>query len=323
MRAIYAWRVETSIEPSITVGLPVLNAERFLADALDSILEQTYRGFRLVVSDNGSTDATAEIVDSYARRDQRVEFIRNDFNRGASWNFNRVFADCRTPYFKWAAADDILAPTLLARSLEVFEDSPDTVVLVYPQTFLIDSSGEISGLVEDRLAAPPGASPHLRLLQVFRNMAYGNAAFSLLRSDALRRTRLLGGFPSADHVLLAELALAGEFRELPEPLFHRRIHEGISIRANPSAESLTQWFDPQRAPVRRRQLTLFREQMRGIHSARLSVRERALVYLFYTEAWSRTRLRESIRLRTRLRAGWRYMKQPGNRKIGGSEQRLG
>jgi len=316
--------MDSVIAPLITIGLPVYNAERFLADALDSILDQTYRGFKLVVSDNGSTDATAKIVDAYTARDRRIEFIRNDYNRGASWNFNRVFAECDTPYFRWAAADDILAPTLLDRSLEVLDSSPDSVVLVYPKTLLIDSAGKVFGVVQDRLAAPAGAPPHVRLLQVFRHMEYGNAAFSLLRSDALRRTRLLGNFPSADHVLMAELALVGEFRELPEPLFLRRIHEGISIQANTSAETLTHWFDPQRAPVRRRQLTLFHEHLRGVRSARLSARERALVYLFYTAAWAGRRLHDSVRLRTRLRAVWSHMKHTAIwRTIRGSEQHQG
>ena len=310
-------------EPLITIGLPVFNAERFLADAFDSILAQTYGGFKLVVSDNGSTDATAKIVEDYANQDRRIEFIRNNYNRGASWNFNRVFAECRTRYFKWAAADDMLAPTLLERSFEVLESSPATVVLVYPQTLLIDASGEIVGLVKDKLAAPPGAAPHVRLLRVFRNMEYGNTAFSLLRSDALRHTRLLGSFPSADHVLLGELALTGEFREMPEPLFLRRIHEGISVRANANAESITHWFDPQRAPVRRRRLTIFREQLRGIHSAQLSAWERALVYLFYLEASAEGPLRDWVGVRTRLRGAWGQIRRlPTGGERRGSKQHL-
>ena len=151
-------------EPLITIGLPVFNAERFLADAFDSILAQTYSGFRLVVSDNGSTDTTAKIVESYANQDQRIEFIRNDYNRGATWNFNRVFAECRTRYFKWAAADDMLAPTLLERSLEMLENSPATVVLVYPQTLLIDASGETVGLVKDKLAGACNSIQYHKML---------------------------------------------------------------------------------------------------------------------------------------------------------------
>jgi glycosyltransferase involved in cell wall biosynthesis len=285
--------------PLITVGLPVYNGERFLAQALDSILAQTLDEFALVVSDNGSRDATAEIVHEYATRDSRITLIENSENRGAAWNYNRVFAECRTPYFRWAAADDMLAPTLLERSLDVLGASPENVVLVYPETLLIDASGEVLHRVKDDLAAPPGARPHSRLLHVFRNIFYGNAIFSVVRSSALRRTRLHGSFPSADYVLLAELALAGEFRELAEPLFLRRFSER-SVQANPTMEGLTQWFDPRRRTVTRPQRTLFFEHLRGIHHAELTAPERSLAYLSYLGAWTRRHAGPRARLRRAL-----------------------
>lgn len=308
-----------SASPLITIGLPVFNGERFVDQAIESALAQTFSEFKLVVSDNASTDTTVEIVRDYAKRDHRIELIINSINRGGAWNFNRVFAESRSPYFRWAAADDMLAPTLLERSIEVLDSTTEDVVLVYPQTLLVDESGEVLELVEENLAAPPGAAPHTRLLKVCRNMFYGNAVFSVLRSSALRRTRLHGSFPSADYVLLAELALAGEFRELPQPLFLRRLHEGTSWRANPTAESLTHWLDPQKTPVKRRQLTLFREHLRGIHSAQLSASDKALVYLSYIEAAARGPLRNWAGPRTRLRRAWAQMSTlPTGR--GGSER---
>jgi len=310
-----------SASPLITIGLPVFNGERFVDQAIESILAQTFSEFRLVVSDNASTDRTVEIVRDFAKRDHRIELMTNSVNRGGAWNFNRVFAESRSPYFRWAAADDMLAPTLLERSIDVLESTKEDVVLVYPQTLLVDESGEVLELVEENLAAPPGAAPHTRLLKVFRNMFYGNAVFSVLRSNALRRTRLHGGFPSADYVLLAELALAGEFREVPQPLFLRRLHEGTSWRANPTAESLSQWLDPQKTPVKRRQLTLFREHLRGIHSAQLPASEKALVYLSYIEAAARGPLRNWAGPRTRLRRAWAKMSSlPMGGERGGSER---
>ena len=284
----------------VTIGLPVFNGGRFLEQALDSILEQTFPEFELVISDNASTDATAEIIREYAERDRRVELIRNSHNRGAAWNYNRVFAECRSPFFRWASADDLLAPTLLERSMELLTQAPQDVVLVYPQTLLIDEDGKALEVVEDMLAAPSGAAPHTRLLRVFRNMRYGNAAYSLMRSSALRRTRVHGSFPSADYVLLAELALAGEFRQLPEPLFFRRFHPERSVQANPTIEGLTHWFDPQRNPATRPQLTLFVEHLRGIHHAQLTTRQRTLAYVSYSGAWARRYAAPRARLRMAL-----------------------
>ena len=284
--------------PPLTIGVPVYNGERFLHAALDSILGQTFSDFVLVVSDNASTDATAEIVEEYVARDDRVVLLRSDTNRGAAWNYNRVFAECRTPYFKWAAGDDLLAPTYLERLLEVLDAAPPSVVLAYPEAQLIDEEDNVLGAFVDKLAARPGAASYARLFKVVNNAALGNVIFSVVRSDALRRTRLHGNYPSADYVLLAELALVGEFRVVHEPLFLRRVHEQMSTRANPTAESLTRWFDTRRPTVTRPKLQLFREYLAAIGHAPLSRRARALSYLVFFPAWIRTQLA----LRTRARA---------------------
>lgn len=271
----------------VTIGLPVYNGERFLRDALTSILSQTFDDFRLVVSDNGSTDASASIIEEFASSDARVIVLRSDRNRGAAWNYNRVFAECQSPYFKWAAADDMLAPAALERLVGTLDAAARSVVLVYPRTQMVDETGQVLDEIEDAIASPPGAPPHVRLRTVVRNMIYGNCIYSLVRSDAMRRTRLHGSFPSADYVLLAELALVGDFEVVPEPLFLRRLHEGTSVRANRTQEALTSWFDPSRRTVRNTPVILLKEYVRGVGHARLTRRERLISYLTVAGAWAR------------------------------------
>lgn len=286
--------------PPLTVGLPVYNGERFLADALDSILGQTFCDFRLVISDNASTDGTIEIIREYAVRDNRITLLENETNRGAAWNYNRVFAECTSRYFKWGAADDVLAPQCLERSLETLEASPPSVILAYPRTQILDADGRIVGMCNDSLAAPPGAAPHRRLQQVIRHVVLGNVVFAVVKTDALRQTRLHGNFPSADYVLLAELALVGEFREIEEPLFFRRLHEGISRRANTTPEALAHWFDPESEPVRSEALQLFRQHLAAIRHARLAPHERALTYTVFVATWTRRQLAPRTRVRRLL-----------------------
>ena len=115
-------------EPAVSVGLPVYNGERYLAEAIESVLRQTFADFELVISDNASTDRTAEICRSFARADGRVRYHRNEANLGALPNFNRVFDLGRGRYFKWAAHDDVLRPELLRRCVDVLEDNRDAVV---------------------------------------------------------------------------------------------------------------------------------------------------------------------------------------------------
>ena len=75
----------------VSLGVPVYNGGRFLAESLESLLAQTYQDFEIVISDNGSTDDTAEICRAFAERDERVRHFRVEENRGASWNFQNVF----------------------------------------------------------------------------------------------------------------------------------------------------------------------------------------------------------------------------------------
>src|SRR6266508_180906 len=93
--------------PLVSIGMPVFNGQRFIRQALDSLLSMDYPNFELIISDNASTDGTAEICQDYAARDRRIRFYRNAKNEGAFGNFARVLALARGNYFMWAAHDDI------------------------------------------------------------------------------------------------------------------------------------------------------------------------------------------------------------------------
>jgi glycosyltransferase involved in cell wall biosynthesis len=272
--------------PPLTVGLPIYNGAEFLVEALDSILGQTFGDFRLVVSDNGSSDATESICREYASRDARVAYLRYDLNRGAAWNFNNVFAHCETPYFRWAAADDVFATTCFERCQEAMVNAPPSVALCYTRTLVIDAEGAVVGAYDDELDLR-GPSPHKRIGPVVRRMVQGNPTFGVVRSNVLRATRGHGSFPGADYVILVEVALRGEIWEIPERLFLRRRHAGISRVLHPSSEEYTLFFDPTAKPVRRERLRLLREYLAAVRHADLTPLERAACYATVTTEWTR------------------------------------
>ena len=78
-------------KPRISIGMPVFNGEKFIAETLDSLLTQTYSDFELIISDNASTDNTEQICRKYASKDPRINYFRNKSNFGAAKNYNRVF----------------------------------------------------------------------------------------------------------------------------------------------------------------------------------------------------------------------------------------
>lgn len=224
--------------PRVSIGLAVYNGERYLREAIDSILAQTFADFELIVSDNASTDGTAEICREYASRDDRVRLHRNDRNIGGANNENLTFKLARGEYFRWAAYDDVLAPDLLARTVAVLDAVP-SVVLCHSQVVEIDQYG-----VPIRVTSQPRAQadrPHER----FRELLYRDhdcaATYGLVRSAVLRRTRLQQNYTDSDRTLLCELSLYGKFYEIPEPLFYKRLHprnQYIDWRARMA------WFDP-------------------------------------------------------------------------------
>jgi len=113
--------------PLVSIGIPIFNAEEFLADALESLLGQTLGDFELLISDNASTDGTEEIGRAFAARDPRIQYVRNTQNLGASPNFNRVLEMARGKYFKCAAHDDLCEPTYLEKCVSVLEGDKEAV----------------------------------------------------------------------------------------------------------------------------------------------------------------------------------------------------
>lgn len=232
--------------PEITIGMPVYNGERFLEGALRSILAQTAGDFELLISDNASTDRTREIVRDIAARDRRIELRANGKNLGATQNYNVLVGLARGRFFKWAAHDDLLAPEYLERCMRELVARPD-IILCYPATTMIDAFGKPTGTDPRDAVRVSAGTPHERF-RGFMASAWPtlgcNAVFGLIRLDALKNTRLVGNYASADKILLGELALLGKFHQLTEPLFLRREHAESSVRANPGVHERNQWFDP-------------------------------------------------------------------------------
>lgn len=233
--------------PRVALGLPVYNGENYLREALESLLAQTFTDWELILSDNGSTDGTESICREFAAKDDRIRYLREPVNRGAAWNFNRVFELCRSPYFRWAAHDDVCAPGLIEKCLEALRARPDAV-LAHPRTRIIGPRGEALADYTTRLRTDSDRTS----VRFHDCICVDHACFpifGLIRSDALRRTPLLGAFTGSDRNLLAELALYGPFLEVPEVLFLRRDHPGTSTRMHPSPKERAAWFRADSRPA--------------------------------------------------------------------------
>jgi glycosyltransferase involved in cell wall biosynthesis len=239
--------------PFVSIGMPVYNGERFIRQALDSLLVQDYENFELIISDNASTDTTSNICQRYADRDARIRYLRNEINLGVSPNHKRVLEMARGEYFKWAAHDDECLPTFLNRCMSVFEKAPQSVVLVYPQSLLIDAEGRVIGEYRASIEAKD-SRPHRRLAPVLSNVVVGTPMYGVMRTNALRQTRLIDAFSGSDYVLFAELAMLGEIWEFPELLLRKRFHPARATVAYKTMQDYEACLDTQR-PRRSRVLS--------------------------------------------------------------------
>jgi len=230
--------------PLVSIGLPVFNGEQFLEQCLDSILQQTYRNFELIISDNASTDRTESICRSYAERDRRVQYHRHSRNRGVTWNFRQVVLLARGEYFLWMAHDDYLAPEYIERCLELMQANPGTV-LCYSKGIEVDEKGAQLGRKEQVLNVD-GPLAHERFRELIRMEHNCESIFGLIRSNLLRKTSIHGDFPDSDRCVLAELALYGPFAKLPEYLFFHREHTQRVTKQFPTRQERMFRLNPDR-----------------------------------------------------------------------------
>ncbi|MDP2030659.1 MAG: glycosyltransferase family 2 protein [Thiobacillus sp.] len=175
-----------SADPKVSIGVPVYNGAATIVRTLDSLLEQSFCDFELIISDNGSTDHTAEICEAYAAKDARVRYIRQPHNLGPAANFRFLVDAAQAPYFLWAACDDIRTPDFLEENIRFLESHPDYVASTSPSCFEGQPQSEwvtfsLVGTVEERFR------------QFFDHCWKSHAIFySVVRTNVLKRCEVLG-----------------------------------------------------------------------------------------------------------------------------------
>lgn len=210
----------------VTIGLPCYNAERYLAQSIESLLAQTFQDFTLIVCDNASTDATGEIARRYADADPRVRYHRNPLNVGMPGNFNRAFELSNSKYFKWSTADDYWHPQMLATAVAILEADP-AIGLVHPCVVLVDGEGRELRRYDDQLHLMQ-EDPADRFCFALDHLQLVHHHLGVLRTETIRRTQLFSKHVAADLGFVAEMSLYGKFWRVPDYHIFRRMHPDSS-----------------------------------------------------------------------------------------------
>lgn len=205
--------------PALSVLLAVYNDERFVAEAIDSILAQDFSNFELLVLDDGSDDGTPGIVQNYADRDRRIRLIRETHHGHAS-SLNRLLAEARAPLVARMDADDICLPTRFGKQVAFLEANPDYGVLGC-ETAYIDENGRPAANRNSRWV-----HRHEDLLQVLEEGPPLAHPAVMMR---LQLVRAVGGYREAfrhseDYDLWLRLSTVTKMANLPETLLLYRLH---------------------------------------------------------------------------------------------------
>jgi glycosyltransferase involved in cell wall biosynthesis len=278
------------------IGLPVYNGQRYLSAAVESHLSQSFADFDLIISDNGSTDATPDICRGYASLDERVKYLRSDENRGILWNHRRVLdsIESQSQYFRWAGADDIIEPGLLQAMVEVLDARPE-VEGVMPNTKNIDDEGEIigsMGRVLDLQFTDVVRRAHDILVANYQHVV----AYGLLRASTLRLMRTAPDYIGWDPIFIWELALRGQIVHLTGPALLRRFHAG-SISRVKTVKEMRKWVEPNsKAGMNFPHWTWAYERARVLIATPLPMRTRLRIGIFLARCtmWQRVALMRDV-----------------------------
>jgi glycosyltransferase involved in cell wall biosynthesis len=116
-----------TIKPIITIGLPAYNGEKTIKKTIDAVLSQTVTNFKLIISDDKSTDSTPQICREYEKKDNRVKYIQKNKNEGWIENFRSLAKKSNTKYFVWISNDDYWDKQFIEKNVNFLETNPKIV----------------------------------------------------------------------------------------------------------------------------------------------------------------------------------------------------
>lgn len=145
-----AHAVSKAGEPLVSIALAVYNGAEFLGMQLDSLRAQTYTRFEVVITDDGSTDGTQEILSRYAAQDSRIRWTVNRQKRGMVSNFSEAVSLCKGEILFLCDCDDVWYPEKLQKHVDEYQD--ESVQWVYNEALVTDEDGNPLGLLTDIIA---------------------------------------------------------------------------------------------------------------------------------------------------------------------------
>lgn len=216
--------------------MPVYNGEKYIKQAIDSALAQTFTDFELIISDNASTDQTESICREYEKLDKRITYIKQENNKGAKFNFPFVLSKAKSDYFVWLSYDDFWESTFLEKNVSILNSHKNIVgsiglVEYYGiENFHIKKNitFKIKNIIkrgsnkdfEKYVHVRPAFGSYEKKAETYLRFDQGSFVYGLFRTEKLRN-RVVSIFVPWDLILILNILKDGDLYVIDEVLLHR------------------------------------------------------------------------------------------------------
>jgi len=209
----------------VSVIMPAYNAEKFIGEAIESILNQTFKDFEFIILDDCSKDKTWEIIQEYAKKDERIVAVKNEKNLNIALNRNKGVEMAKGKYIVWADADDISKPERIEKLFNYMESHPEVGICGSNfQGFSGDEVFEVREFFED--------DKRLRK-NIFKFSPVAQPT-AIIRKECFINVGLFDpGYPPAEDIELSfRIGEKYKFANIPEILLRYRVHLGSATLTN-------------------------------------------------------------------------------------------
>lgn len=203
--------------PEITVFMAAYNAANFIEKSIESVLNQTFKDFELLIVNDGSTDNTVEIINHF--QDERIRLISNENNRGLTYTRNVALKEAKGKYIAVLDSDDIALPNRLEKQYKILQENPD-LGLCGSSAAVMDKRGNLTG---ELLTVSTGRE-NIKTTLLFKNTFVNSSV--MFKANIFKE---IGGYrdyaPAEDYDLFIRISYKCAVENLDEILVQYRIHD--------------------------------------------------------------------------------------------------
>ena len=225
--------------PKVSIGLPVYDGESSLRKSINSILEQSFTDFELIISDNNSTDSTLKICEEYSNKDERITFVKQNTNIGPLLNFYFTLEKARGNYFVWIAHDDYWHSDFLLDNVNILDNQKNVVCSIgkiepldklddskinnksikYPKLFQNYIISRRNQMISTTFSVSGSYTKKVR--QFLNNTGSNSRFYGLFRKEILQKCFIKNDFISVVNAIFLNLLKYGDLYEVDKILLYR------------------------------------------------------------------------------------------------------